>query len=322
MMTVNDASLLAYVDGELPLFERADIENAMRASAYTAMCVSMLRASQLPYAAAFSHQALPPVPHTLTQQVDQLVHLHLWSGHACRENGDDDALRHDAEIPMTVTASVQMTADNIHAPPLRWGSRMRMPLRQFAAAFVAGALCLGVALWLTPQFVSGTLAFATAPGSPVSPWIAAAANYQALYTRDTVAQVQTDRAAAAATVEEIRHADDLPLQIPDLRNVGLAFRRVERLRFHDKPLAQIVYLPVKGRPIALCVLKEAKADAPPASVHVDDMDVVSWRRGKLGYALIGEHGNVDLFELGKQIYSGAISTTIGRNKTEIDIPRG
>jgi hypothetical protein len=45
------------------------------------------------------------------------------------------------------------------------------------------------------------------------------------------------------------------------RSQGLTFKRVQRPRFHDKPLVQIVYLPEKGKPVALCVLKEAKADA-------------------------------------------------------------
>jgi anti-sigma factor RsiW len=321
MMIVNDASLLAYVDGELPPRERANIENAMRVSADTAVCVSMLRASQLPYAAAFGRQALPPVPETLARQVDQLVHLHIWSIDAFGETGDVDAPRNDPSISMPARAPVEMTADNVHALPLRLGSRMRRPLGRFAAAFAAGALCL-IVLRLTPQLLNGNLAFTTAAGSRVSPWIAAAANYQALYARETVAQLQPDLSATAATVKDIRHADDLALQIPDLGNAGLAFRRVQRLRFHDKPLVQIVYLPVKGRPIALCVLKEAKADAAPASERVDDMDVVSWRRGQLGYALIGEHGNVDLYELGKQIYNGAVSNTIGLNRTEIDSPLG
>jgi hypothetical protein len=49
------------------------------------------------------------------------------------------------------------------------------------------------------------------------------------------------------------------------RSQGLTFKRVQRPRFHDKPLVQIVYLPEKGNPVALCVLKEAKADAAPSN---------------------------------------------------------
>ncbi|WP_244128333.1 hypothetical protein [Burkholderia gladioli] len=107
------------------------------------------------------------------------------------------------------------------------------------------------------------------------------------------------------------------MQIPDLRSQGLTFKRVQRLRFHDKPLVQIVYLPEQGKPVALCVLKEAKADAAPSSAQVEGMSVVSWRRGQLGYALIAAPGDVDLDALGKQLYNGQVSTTISAADTGV-----
>jgi anti-sigma factor RsiW len=114
----------------------------------------------------------------------------------------------------------------------------------------------------------------------------------------------------ANTVADIRRVDNLALQIPDLRSQGLTFKRVQRLRFHDKPLVQIVYLPEKGKPVALCVLKEARADAAPSNARVDGIAVVAWRRGQLGYALIGEPGTVDLDSLGKQLYNGQLSGAV------------
>jgi hypothetical protein len=45
------------------------------------------------------------------------------------------------------------------------------------------------------------------------------------------------------------------------------------------------------------------------------MAVVAWRRGQLGYALIGEHGAVDLEALGQQLYSGQVPTTVTGNDT-------
>ena len=87
--------------------------------------------------------------------------------------------------------------------------------------------------------------------------------------------------------------------------MGLAFKRVQRLRFHDKPLVQIVYLPKSdGSPVALCVTKEVKPDHAIAAQHVDDMDVVTWRQAELGYALIGKTDGMDLNMLGKQLSEG------------------
>ncbi|WP_244114409.1 zf-HC2 domain-containing protein [Burkholderia gladioli] len=47
-MKIDDASLLAYVDGELTPQENARIEEAIAASEELASRVAMLRASQLP----------------------------------------------------------------------------------------------------------------------------------------------------------------------------------------------------------------------------------------------------------------------------------
>ncbi|MDR6409012.1 UNVERIFIED_ORG: anti-sigma factor RsiW [Burkholderia sp. 1595] len=101
----------------------------------------------------------------------------------------------------------------------------------------------------------------------------------------------------------------------DAAQPGSDVQTGQRLRFHDKPLVQIVYLPEKGKPVALCVLKEAKADAAPSNGKVDGMALVSWRRGQLGYALIGESGSVDLDAPGKQFYDGQVATTVSENDT-------
>ncbi|XQM27941.1 anti-sigma factor family protein [Burkholderia gladioli] len=68
-MKIDDASLLAYVDGELTPQENARIEEAIAASEELASRVATLRASQLPYGEAFDQQSLPPVPESLTRSV-------------------------------------------------------------------------------------------------------------------------------------------------------------------------------------------------------------------------------------------------------------
>ncbi|MEX3823665.1 anti-sigma factor, partial [Paraburkholderia sp. BR14262] len=93
----------------------------------------------------------------------------------------------------------------------------------------------------------------------------------------------------------------LALRVPDLSSAGLTFKSVQRLRFHDKPLVQIVYLPRSGPPIALCVMKDARPDEAVASRTVDSMGVTTWRQNELTYALIGQAGDVDLAALGKRI---------------------
>jgi anti-sigma factor RsiW len=308
-MKIDDASLLAYVDGELSTDECTQVEKAIRESDEIASRVAMLRASQLSYIDAFDQQALPPVPESLSRSVDELIRQHLSGASAQRAAGVADS-SNDSE-------SEEFPGDNVHRLKPRARSLPRLSWPKLAVAFVAGAFCCGLALHLVPQMTGGRGGFITASNdSGMAQWIKAAAGYQQLYSRDTIAQLQPDLRATASTLADIRNVDDLAVQIPDLRSQGLTFKRVQRLRFHDKPLVQIVYLPEKGKPIALCVLREAKADAAPTSASVDRMAVVAWRRGQLGYALIGEPGHVDLDALGKQLYNGQISSTVSDNDAD------
>ncbi|MFM0739413.1 anti-sigma factor [Paraburkholderia xenovorans] len=313
-MNIDDAILLAYVDGDLPGDECVKVEQAIHESAEVASRVSMLRASQLPYKDAFDQQSLPPVPESLTRSVEELIRQHAAKA----------AAQHNAASTASA-ASAAVSADdepeaflgtNVHRLKPRAKALLGLSWPKLAVAFVAGAFCCGLALRLVPQLAGGNGTFSTASNdSGMTPWIKAAAGYQQLYTRDTVALLQPDTNTTAATVADIHHVDDLAVQIPDLRSQGLTFKRVQRLRFHDKPLVQIVYLPEKGKPVALCVLKEAKADSAPSAGSVQGMNVVAWRRGQLGYALIGEPGSVDLDALGKQLYNGQVTTTISDNDT-------
>ncbi|ALE58698.1 anti-sigma factor [Paraburkholderia sp. RL17-368-BIF-A] len=328
-MKIDDASLLAYVDGELSGPEREQVEKAIRESEDLASRVSMLRASQLPYRHAFEQQALPPMPESLGRSVDALIRQHVERESAERSAGADAA-----EVAQAAEAAEadnsrgteEQPGDNVRPLRPRTKSRQWLSLPQWptwpklAVAFVAGAFCCGLALRLVPQLAGGGGALTTASDdSGMTPWIKAAAGYQKLYTRDTVALLQPDMSTTATTVADIQQVDELPVRIPDLRSQGLTFKRVQRLRFHGKPLVQIVYLPEKGDPVALCVLKEPKADAAPSNAKVEGMKVVAWRRGEVGYALIGTPGTVDLDALGRQLYDGRVSATVGDNRTGTDV---
>ncbi|MEX3786397.1 anti-sigma factor [Paraburkholderia sp. BR14374] len=250
---------------------------------------------------------MPALPETLRRNVDELLRQHLAGARAPQAVNNATAI-HAIDIAGGGESGESWLASggNLHRP------KPRASLPWLAVAFVAGAVCCGFAYRLLPQLTGGAI-MTESNDSSVSPWITAAVSYQQLYTRDTIASLQPDLRATAATVAEIRRDDGLAVKIPDLRSQGLSFKRVQRLNFRGKPLVQIVYLPEHGAPVALCVLKEAKADAVPASDRVGGMDVVEWRRGQFGYALIGEHGGLDLDALGKQLYDGQVSTTIGRN---------
>lgn len=300
-MKIDDILLLLYVDGELAPDDRLDVEKAINVSADAAGRVALLKASKRPLREAYARQNLPPVPDSLKQKIDALVQAHSVA--------PDDSLHGNRAVKPAAAVNDPLGPD-VHAlphfAPVR--SRMRITLPWLAVAFVAGAFCWGITPRLATRALPGTTSLSASQmaDSGASPWVRAAVSYQQLYTRDTVALDAPAPDVSARTVSNIRHDDGLDLRVPNLSPMGLTFKRVQRLRFHDKPLVQIVYLPQKGAPVALCVTKDAKADAALAQLHLDGMDVVTWRQAKLSYALIAAPGVADLNDIGKQIAASTV----------------
>ncbi|WP_419539523.1 anti-sigma factor family protein, partial [Paraburkholderia bengalensis] len=81
-MKVDDLMLMAYVDGELDIDERREIERELDDSPELAERIALFRASSLPYHAAFSQQKLPPVPEALTRAIAGLSRTHAGSATA------------------------------------------------------------------------------------------------------------------------------------------------------------------------------------------------------------------------------------------------
>ncbi|KWH65270.1 anti-sigma factor [Burkholderia anthina] len=291
-MKMDDILLMAYVDGELAPHERAEVDRAIETSAEIAARVALFEASVLPYRRAFERQPVPPVPPRLVREVDGLAHAHAAPA-APFANADDRR------------AAVPAPPPGRRGPSPRPGrSRVRAMVPWLAVAFVAGVFSCGAILRYAPDTAVRDVAAqreSVTAQATMSPWITAAVNYQQLYTRDTVASDASNLAAVARTVDSVHRVDGLPIRIPDLRAAGLTFKRIQRLNFNRKPLVQIVYLPEKGLPVALCVMKDERPDTAPGRRQIGNMDVVTWRRASLAYALIAASGETDLGALGERI---------------------
>ena len=303
-MNPDDIELMAYVDGTLPAHAREAVERALNGSADAMLRVERLRASRLPYAEAFARQTLPPVPESLSARIAGMAREAKQSAQDAARNeapGRQDAVAPAGRDASVNDAVVPHAAGTEASAAIR--SRLRIAPAWLAVAFVAGAFTCGFVLRLGSGTGPASMAGASVAsvGSGVSPWVMAAASYQQLYSRDTLANVEADPALVAKTTAQIRDDDGLAIRIPDLSAYGLTFKRVQRLRFNDKPLIQIVYLPKQGAPVALCVTKEAKPDARTATQRVASMTVVTWRQSELGYALIGPPRGLDLNALGNSI---------------------
>lgn len=174
-----------------------------------------------------------------------------------------------------------------------------------ATAFIAGAFFCGTTLKLMSSDLGISLS-----SSGASAWVQAVASYQDLYSRETLVNVTEDPKLTEKVVHSMRQTDGLAVRIPDLRDVGLTFKRIQRLQFDGKPLAQIVYLPEHGEPIALCVINDAR---PAEAMHVQqhgDMKAVVWRQDRLNYVLLGKD-RADLDSLGRRISSGNSAVLYG-----------
>ena len=306
-MKSDDILLMAYVDGELPPHQREEVERELRTSPDAAERVALLQASRLPYRDAFAAQKLPPVPPSLSAKIEEMAR-------AAKAKTAQPAVSPDISVNDPVVPRAPGSASS---SPIR--SRLRVAPAWLGVAFLAGAFACGLVLRLGPGMgpASNAGASLASVGTGVSPWVTAAASYQQLYSRETLAYVDPDSNLSIKTVKEIREDDGLALRIPDLSAAGLTFKRVQRLRFNNKPLVQIVYLPEKGAPVALCVMKEVKPDAAVEDQRVASMTVVTWRQAELGYALIGQPEGVDLAAVGKQIAAGGTAQLFSR---EISLP--
>ncbi|MET0383955.1 MAG: anti-sigma factor [Burkholderiaceae bacterium] len=185
-------------------------------------------------------------------------------------------------------------------------ARHRVSRPWLAAAFVAGAFISGVAVKLSAGQQPGF-----APPTAAPPWIGAVATYQNLYSRRTLMNVTDDPNATARIVRELRDVDGFAVKIPDLGAQGLAFKRIQRLQFKDRALVQIVYLPQRGEPVALCIVQDARQDEAMHAQKLGDMNTVAWRRGRSAFALLSKDEGLDLADLARRISSADTAPLYG-----------
>ncbi|MGN4189331.1 anti-sigma factor family protein [Burkholderia gladioli] len=300
-MKPDDSTLIAYADGELDAAGVASVEQALAESSELRESVARLRASRLPYQDAFAAQKLPPLPDALRLRVEAMASAAQAQSAAA------------AQAQPREQEAVPASAKVVPLP-----ARRNRPMLWLAAAFVAGSFCAG----LVQQFAAGGFGAGRGPtlaaGGAKKPWISVAADYQQLYTRDTVANLTPDPAVAAKIVGEIRSDDGIRLRVPDLSMAGMRFKAIDRLRYDGKPLVQIVYLPEHGVPVALCVMKDARPDQGIAQHEMHGMTVVAWRQNELSYALIGKPDSGDLEAIARQISGSHVDAMFAVREARVD----
>ena len=294
-MSPDPEALLAYVDGELPPQRRAAVEAAIAADPALAAMTAHLQASRLPYFQAFAQQAAVPVPPTLTAHVDAL----LAPPGAAPAPVFLGALAGSAASAAKVAASGGLSGASAVAghgpaaapdrrgagPSSLWWTGLGMLLSLFAG--------LAAATWLQPS----------AP--PLAdPWVRKVASYHAMYARETVqdgesaGQISTQALPTQALLRRLQQ-QGLSLRIPDLSGQGLQFVRAQQLQFEGRPVLQLVYLPRRGLPVAVCLMP-ATAQAEQA-VQVDGQHALTWFANGWAYVLIGSLPAPDMQQIRRSL---------------------
>lgn len=255
-MSLDELTLLAYVDGELPMQRRLEVEAALAANADLARTVRALRASRLPYQSAFEEQALARVPDGLKARIEELSAVSAAS-HSLALAG-----------PGGSNASIKTPGSGAQ----RWH------------LWVLLALTVGVlAGWLGGQRVRSVEA---------DDWVRHVSSYHSMYVRETV----LDGGVGTAQIEALktRLGDQLGLQlkVPDLEADGLRFVRAQQLQFNGKVVLQLVYLPQQGLPVALCMTPAT--GGKEGSSRLDGQQAVTWYASGWAYVLIGQKPAPDL----------------------------
>jgi anti-sigma factor RsiW len=268
-MNADEPLLRAYVDGELDPARREQVEVLLAHRPDLQLTVDALRASCLPYRAAFDAQALPPVPDRLMQQVATYA-----------------SLAQGRQAPSAAPSSQRRRA----ALRMSWGMGWGM-----AASFALG--------WAVPWRWTGPPT--RQPNAPA--WAQAIASYHALYVRATVGQQFDKPEQLASLLDGLQAEQQQRLAVPDLSSIGWTFRRVQRLGYEGRPLLQMVYLSAEGVPIAFCALPAAKVDGDQAPLQVDRLHgqtVAHWVDRGLAYVLVADLSPEVLADAARGLASG------------------
>ncbi len=153
-------------------------------------------------------------------------------------------------------------------------------LRALAAAIVllilGAAAGFGIARTIAPTEV------AELPG-----WRSVVADYVALYTPETFALAPADPAAYAPRLKVVGDGLGLDLAPETVALPGLDLKGAILFHYDGKPLGQVSYLSTEYGPVAFCIIKNGREDAPLAFEERRGMNVVFWNSAGRGYLIIG-----------------------------------
>ena len=280
-------TLRAHADSELAPLRRAEVDAAIAADPALAALSAALFASRLPYRSAFELDAPEPVPAALQARVAELASVARASELALMLNGAETW----AGAGAGAGASSASRYDGSTNP-----TRGR-PTGPWMLFLLLSGVVLGCLL---------AAAVATLRQREVEPWLRSVITYHTMYARETVTDggPALGQAQAAALRKALHEQQGLELTVPDLRAQGLQFVRAQRLQFDGRTVLQLVYLPDRGAPVALCLMPAASQ--PERALVFDGQHALAWHAGGWAYVLIGAQPLEQLQVLRRQVPAALI----------------
>ncbi len=126
-------------------------------------------------------------------------------------------------------------------------------------------------------------------GNETGGWRAVVAEYVALYTADTLADLPSDGQSQAQELRNVGSKLGISLPVEAVTLPGIPLKRAQILEYDGRPLGQLAYLdPVHG-PLALCIVQSSKGAKPPQTEQRRGMNVIFWADDAHGFMLIGRN---------------------------------
>jgi anti-sigma factor RsiW len=136
-----------------------------------------------------------------------------------------------------------------------------------------------------------------APPYETGNWRETVAEYTALYTPETFAAIPSDPALHAEALRVVGEKLGLDLDPSKVALADFDLKGAILFEFKGRPLAQIAYLSAKDGPVAFCIIRNGRPDAPPAYEERDGQRIVYWTKDGRGYLVIGRVPRPELEEL-------------------------
>lgn len=268
----SDELLVAYLDGELPLEERAEMNRLLAGSEEARERLEFLRSGDRPFRDALD-TLLAQAP---MERMTASLSLPVGAEYQPAQRHAAPAASH-GWVPMAAAAAV---------------------LLALVGGFVGGML--SPRLDATAPVVAMANEDEEEEDEPVVAergWRQAVADYQVLFTSDSLTPFQGGESGLTLA----NAALGIPIDGVAADLDGLNFRRVQVLQFNGKPLVQLAYLSHDGKPVSFCIIASGKPEQRVEVEQRNGLEIVHWILAGYGFMVIGDISQEELEPIARDL---------------------